>query len=137
MSFSPQRQCRDLLPYDGPQQCRTNCLRLRPPGLQAALLVDGGEHQAVRLLQRPPEQVGVGPPYVDAWTAAGGDPAEGRTCGQSGDLSNPEPDLRDRIDYVFVKGEIHAASRSTDYETEKYTPRYFSDHKYDYVLIGS
>jgi hypothetical protein len=42
-----------------------------------------------------------------------------------------------RIDYVFSIGEIHAASRSIDYDAEKYTPRYFSDHKYDYVLIGS
>ena len=42
-----------------------------------------------------------------------------------------------RIDYVFSTGEIHLASRSTDYDTEKYTPRYFSDHKYDYLLIGS
>jgi hypothetical protein len=42
-----------------------------------------------------------------------------------------------RIDYVFTVGDIHAASRSVDYDTEKYTPRYFSDHKYDYVLIGA
>lgn len=46
-------------------------------------------------------------------------------------------DTPHRIDYVFSIGEIHSASRSVDYDTEKYTPRYFSDHKYDYVLIGS
>jgi endonuclease/exonuclease/phosphatase family metal-dependent hydrolase len=46
-------------------------------------------------------------------------------------------DEQHRIDYVFVDGEIHLASRSVDYETEKFTPGFFSDHKYDYVLIGS
>jgi exonuclease III len=46
-------------------------------------------------------------------------------------------DVPHRIDYVFVTGEIQAASRSVDYETEKYTPRFFSDHKYDWALIGS
>lgn len=42
-----------------------------------------------------------------------------------------------RIDYVFVRSELEAASRSTGYETERYTPEYFSDHKYDWVVIGS
>lgn len=46
-------------------------------------------------------------------------------------------DVPHRIDYVFVRGEVEAASRSIGYETEKYTPRYFSDHKYDWVVIGS
>ena len=46
-------------------------------------------------------------------------------------------DQQHRIDYVFVDGEIQLSSRSVDYETEKFTPGFFSDHKYDYVLIGS
>ena len=41
-----------------------------------------------------------------------------------------------RIDYIFASGEIHAASRSVDYLAQRYTPRYISDHKYDYVLVG-
>lgn len=55
-------------------------------------------------LNAAPGQVGVPPPWLDAWLAAGGDPAGGLTCGQSGDLSNAEPDLRERIDYVFTRG---------------------------------
>ena len=42
-----------------------------------------------------------------------------------------------RIDYVFTSAQVHAASRSVGYEAERYTPRYISDHKYDYALIGS
>ena len=51
------------------------------------------------VVRQPPPGVG----DVDR-PAAGGDPPGGLTCGQSGDLSNPEPDLRDRIDYVFTRG---------------------------------
>lgn len=55
-------------------------------------------------LNATPDVVGVPAPWVDAWLAAGGDPVGGLTCGPSGDLSHPEPDLRDRIDYVFARG---------------------------------
>ncbi|MGZ4495431.1 MAG: endonuclease/exonuclease/phosphatase family protein [Nocardioides sp.] len=55
-------------------------------------------------LNATPREVGVPAPYVDAWTAAGGDPAAGWTCGQDGDLCNEESLLRERIDYVFVRG---------------------------------
>lgn len=41
-----------------------------------------------------------------------------------------------RIDYIFSTGTVHAASRSVDYLTQKFTPRYFSDHKYDYAVLG-
>lgn len=50
-----------------------------------------------------PSEVGVPVPYVDAWTAAGNDPEAGYTCGQSADLANPTSELRQRIDYVFVR----------------------------------
>lgn len=70
------------------------------------LAVADGSGPAVLLgdLNATPDQVGVPAPWVDAWLATGGDPAGGLTCGQSGDLSNAEPDLRDRIDYVFARG---------------------------------
>lgn len=70
------------------------------------LEVAGGADPVVLLgdLNATPDQVGVPPPWVDAWLAAGGHPDGGLTCGQSGDLSNPEPDLRHRIDYVFTRG---------------------------------
>jgi len=55
-------------------------------------------------LNATPREVGVPAPYVDAWTAAGGDPHGGWTCGQDGDLRNEESGLRERIDYVFVRG---------------------------------
>ena len=42
-----------------------------------------------------------------------------------------------RIDYIFVAGEVHAASRSVGYDTKQFTPRFISDHKYDFALIGS
>jgi endonuclease/exonuclease/phosphatase family metal-dependent hydrolase len=55
-------------------------------------------------LNAGPEAVGVSDPFVDAWLAAGGDPAGGHTCGQAADLANPVSALRERIDYVFVRG---------------------------------
>jgi endonuclease/exonuclease/phosphatase family metal-dependent hydrolase len=51
-----------------------------------------------------PRAVGMPPPYVDAWTAAGNDPDGGFTCGQGAVLDNPESRLDERIDYVFVRG---------------------------------
>ena len=41
-----------------------------------------------------------------------------------------------RIDYIFASGEIHAASRSVGYLAQRYKPKYISDHKYDYALVG-
>lgn len=81
-------------------------------------------------LNATPEQVGIGTPYVDAWVAAGGDPAGGRTCGQSGDLSNPEPDLRERIDYVFVRDLTVRSCRVVGGDPQDRTPSglWPSDH---------
>jgi endonuclease/exonuclease/phosphatase family metal-dependent hydrolase len=52
-------------------------------------------------LNATPDEVGVPAPYVDAWTAA--TDGAGLTCGQRGDLANPESLLHGRIDYVFVR----------------------------------
>ena len=92
-----------------------------------------GQGDAVVLvgdLNATPEQVGVAAPYVDAWTAAGGDAAGGRTCGQSGDLSNPEPDLRVRIDYVFVRNLVVRSCRVVGGDPQDRTPSglWPSDH---------
>jgi endonuclease/exonuclease/phosphatase family metal-dependent hydrolase len=55
-------------------------------------------------LNAAPDAVGVPEPFADAWLAAGGDPAGGHTCGQAAGLDNPVATLRERIDYVFVRG---------------------------------
>jgi endonuclease/exonuclease/phosphatase family metal-dependent hydrolase len=52
----------------------------------------------------PPTTVGMPAEYADAWLAAGNDPAGGFTFGQAPDLSNTESGMRERIDYVFVRG---------------------------------
>lgn len=41
-----------------------------------------------------------------------------------------------RIDFIFARPNIYAASRSVGYNTRQYTPGFISDHKYDYALIG-
>lgn len=51
----------------------------------------------------PPDRVGLGAPYSDAWVVAGGDPAGGFTCGQAADLLNEQSALHERIDYVWVR----------------------------------
>jgi len=48
-----------------------------------------------------PHRVGMPADYLDAWTAGAG---PGYTCGQSPDLSNADSALRERIDYVWVRG---------------------------------
>ena len=67
---------------------------------QAETVVIVGDFNAV------PGSIGMPAGYVDAWIAAG-NPSEGpesATCGQAGDLCNAESTLRDRIDYVWVRG---------------------------------
>lgn len=54
-------------------------------------------------LNARPDDVGVPPPFADAWLAAGGDPAAGHTCGQAAELDNERSALGERIDYVFVR----------------------------------
>ena len=63
----------------------------------------GGPTAVVGDFNASPSEVGLPPAYVDAWTAAGGDPAGGLTCGQDADLANEASTLRKRIDYVFVR----------------------------------
>lgn len=58
-----------------------------------------------------PDAVRMAAPYVDAWLAAGGDPAGGFTCGQSAGLVNEQSALRERIDYVFVRDAAVIACR--------------------------
>lgn len=60
-------------------------------------------------LNARPDDVGVPPPYADAWLAAGGDPTAGHTCGQAAELDNERSALAERIDYVFVRGARVAA----------------------------
>lgn len=48
-----------------------------------------------------PDQVGMPPEMLDAWSVNGDDP--GYTCCQEGDLRNAESLLRERIDYVWVR----------------------------------
>lgn len=72
--------------------------------LLAALADAEGPVAVVGDFNARPDAVGVGPPYSDAWLAAGGDPARGATCGQSADLRNDVSTLDQRIDYVFVRG---------------------------------
>ena len=52
-----------------------------------------------------PGSVGMPPELSDAWLEAG-NPSEGpeaATCCQAGDLANPESQLTDRIDYMWVR----------------------------------
>ena len=52
-----------------------------------------------------PDEVGMGSDLEDAWVRAG-NPSEGpeaATCCQAGDLSNHEPRLTERIDYIWVR----------------------------------
>lgn len=50
----------------------------------------------------PPDEVGMPEDMVDAWHVNGVDP--GWTCCQGPDLSNQDSALRERIDYVWVRG---------------------------------
>jgi endonuclease/exonuclease/phosphatase family metal-dependent hydrolase len=67
---------------------------------QAETVVIVGDFNAV------PGSIGMPAGYVDAWIAAGNtsEGSEAATCGQAGDLRNEESTLRDRIDYVWVRG---------------------------------
>jgi hypothetical protein len=42
-----------------------------------------------------------------------------------------------RIDFIFARAKIFDASRSTEYNTEMFTPGFISDHKYDFALLGA
>jgi endonuclease/exonuclease/phosphatase family metal-dependent hydrolase len=69
-----------------------------------ALVADHGRPVVlVGDLNARPDDVGVPPPYADAWLAVGGDPTAGHTCGQAAELDNERSALAERIDYVFVR----------------------------------
>jgi endonuclease/exonuclease/phosphatase family metal-dependent hydrolase len=55
-----------------------------------------------------PDQVGMPEEFVDAWSVNGNDP--GFTCCQEPDLANEESGLRERIDYVWVRGRARVRS---------------------------
>lgn len=81
------------------------------------LAVLPGRHRRVVLagdLNSVPEDVGMPSGFQDAWVAAG-HPSSGPaawTCCQGPDLLNPQPALRERIDYVWVRGlDVVAAER--------------------------
>ena len=70
-----------------------------------------------------PSQVAMPAPYDDAWTAAGRDPSAGHTCGQAPDLANGVGDLRERIDYVFVRdAEVQECRLVGDRDEDRTTP---------------
>jgi endonuclease/exonuclease/phosphatase family metal-dependent hydrolase len=99
--------------------------------LVAALRGVAGPVVVVGDFNAPPETVGMPPAYVDAWTAAGGDPRGGSTCGQDAGLDNPQSRLRDRIDYVWVRGlRVTGCRVRGDQEAERSHPHRLwpSDH---------
>lgn len=86
-----------------------------------------------------PDRVGLPDGLVDAWLVGAAHPdrdgvtldgADGATCGQTADLSNEQSTLRDRIDYVWVRGlsvrETHRAGLADRDRTERGT--WPSDH---------
>lgn len=59
-----------------------------------------------------PDEVGVPAPWLDAWSQSDGQGGgTGVTVGQAADLANQESSLRERIDYVFVRGARVTACR--------------------------
>jgi endonuclease/exonuclease/phosphatase family metal-dependent hydrolase len=99
--------------------------------LLAALADAAGPVVIVGDLNARPHEVGVPAPYRDAWLAAGGDPAGGLTCGQGALLDNPTSDLRERIDYVFVRdADVVACVTVGDLEADRTSPGWLwpSDH---------
>ena len=85
---------------------RDELLEALPPDSERVIVV--GDFNAT------PDQVGMPPSFVDAWTAAGhatDDPA-GATCCQAADLGNEVSMLEGRIDYVWARGfEVQSSRR--------------------------
>jgi endonuclease/exonuclease/phosphatase family metal-dependent hydrolase len=73
-------------------------------------------------LNARPDEVGMPGGYVDAWLAGGGDPDGGWTSGQDAELGNAESGLRERIDYVFVRGADVTACRLVGHRPEDRSP---------------
>jgi endonuclease/exonuclease/phosphatase family metal-dependent hydrolase len=85
---------------------RDELLEALPPDSEPVIVV--GDFNAT------PDQVGMPPSYVDAWTASGhasDDPA-GATCCQAADLRNEASTLTARIDYVWARGfDVRSSAR--------------------------
>lgn len=109
--------------------------------LMTAVEAVAGEGPVVLLgdFNATPEQVGLPPAYVDAWSAAAEEPdlegvpqggAAGATCGQRPDLANAESELTHRIDYVWVRGAEVASACRAGHRQEDRTPNglWPSDH---------
>jgi endonuclease/exonuclease/phosphatase family metal-dependent hydrolase len=108
--------------YDGPARDaqRDECLTANAD-VDGAVVVVGD-------FNTTPDLVGVPAPWVDAWTAGEGD---GFTFGQDGDLANDESGMRERIDYVFVRGaEVRRTWTIGDRQDDRSTPHRLwpSDH---------
>ncbi len=75
-----------------------------------------------------PDEVGMPPQLVDAWSVNGADP--GWTCCQGPDLRNPESQLDQRIDYVWVRGArvVSAQVLGTQAEQRQAIGMWPSDH---------
>lgn len=75
-----------------------------------------------------PDQVGMPPDLVDAWSVNGD--ISGPTCCQGPDLTNEESRLGERIDYVWVRGArvLSAARLGTDRSLREAAGVWPSDH---------
>ena len=79
----------------------------------------------------PPEDIGMPSAWQDAWTAAGhaSDDVAGHTSGQAPDLGNTDSLLRQRIDYVFVRGAaVTGCTRVGGDPEDRVGGRWPSDH---------
>jgi endonuclease/exonuclease/phosphatase family metal-dependent hydrolase len=74
-----------------------------------------------------PGEVGMPEELVDAWVAGGAGP--GWTCCQAPDLSNPDSQLHERIDYVWARGaEVEHVALMGDEPAASAGLRWPSDH---------
>jgi endonuclease/exonuclease/phosphatase family metal-dependent hydrolase len=73
---------------------RDEVLRLNTEDVDGAVVLVGD-------LNAAPDAVGMPDGWADAWTRGDGD---GSTFGQAADLRNEESTMRQRIDYVWVRG---------------------------------
>jgi hypothetical protein len=82
-----------------------------------------------------PEQIGMPPELVDAWSVNPHDP--GHTCCQAADLSNEESLLSERIDYVWVREARvrRAALLGTDPRVREAAGVWPSDHAGVHAII--
>lgn len=96
-----------------------------------ALTAPGTPTVLVGDFNAPPAEVGMPPDWQDAWTATGhgSEDAAGHTSGQAPDLTNPDSQLRQRIDYVFVRdAAVVACTRVGADPEDRVEGRWPSDH---------